>query len=153
MTRNGLNANMAATSAARAMDALSHPKTVEKLHQMGVKVKDLHGEFLPLPAILDQLNTKFGKLTAPERAKKLYELFQGSGGSIQAKRFFDMYFKNSEEFNKRVKEMGATAGIAEDKFNQMAKTPQAKFQELTNKMETLKITVGNDVLPVFLKLS
>lgn len=151
MTRNGLNANMAATSAARAMDALSHPKTVEKLHQMGVKVKDLHGEFLPLPAILDQLNTKFGKLTAPERAKKLYELFQGSGGSIQAKRFFDMYFKNSEEFNKRVKEMGATAGIAEDKFNQMAKTPQAKFQELTNKMETLKITVGNDVLPVFLK--
>jgi len=152
MTRNGLSAAMASSSAARALDAISNPKTVAKLEEMGVTVKDMRGEFLPLPDILDQMAQKFGNLTKPELASKLQELFKSSGGTIQARRFFDMYFKNAKEFNQRTKEMGDTAGQAEKAFNQMADSPQAKLQELKNNWMLLRIEIGENLLPIALKL-
>lgn len=39
LTRNGLSTQMAATSAARALEAMAHPKTVERLEAMGIAVK------------------------------------------------------------------------------------------------------------------
>lgn len=152
LTRNGLSASMAATSSARAMDAISHPQTIKRLEELGVKVKNIHGEFKPLPEILDQMNDKFGKMRGPERAEALQELFKDSGGSIQARRFFDAYFKNSKEFNKRVKEMGDSAGVAKDKFNEMSDTPRARLQKLINKFENFKIEIGNHIMPIVLTL-
>ncbi len=153
LTRNGLSAAMAATSSARALDAISNPATVKRLEALGIKVKNLHGEFKSLPEILQQMDNKFGKLTGPERAKQLQELFKGAGGTIQAKRFFDTYFKNSKEFNKRVKEMSNTAGIAKEKFLEMSQTPQAKFQKLINKFIALRNEIGDYVMPVVLALT
>lgn len=152
MTRNGLSAAMASTSAARALDAISHPKTVDKMEKLGITVKDLHGEFLPLPKILDQLNEKFGDLTAPQRAKRLYELFKSSGGTIQARRFFDQYFKNADEFNKRTREMQDTAGEAEKAFKTMAKSPQAELQRLINNFKILAIQFGTLLLPILIQI-
>jgi TP901 family phage tail tape measure protein len=150
MTRNGLSTAMASTSAARALDALSHPETVKRMEAMGVSVRDAKGEFLPLPRILAGLNKEFDHLAAPERAKALYELFKSSGGTIQARRFFDMYFKNSKEFEERVREMGAAAGASGDAFNRMADTPRAKFQQLSNLLRIASIELGGKLLPAVL---
>lgn len=150
LTRNGLSAAMAATSSARALDAISHPKTVERLEAMGVNVKNMRGEFLPLPKILDQMNDVFGDMTAPQRAKALQELFKSSGGTIQARRFFDNYFKNAKEFNKRSREMQKSAGRAGKAFRVMQETPRAKFQALINEFKVASIELGNALLPVVL---
>jgi len=152
MTRNGVSAAMASSSAARALDAMSNPKVVGRLEDMGVKVRDIHGEFLPLPDVLDQVHKKFEGLTRPQLSAKLQALFLGAGGTIQARRFFDMYFKNADEFNKRVKEMGDTAGQAEKAFNQMADSPQAKLQKLKNNWMLLRIEIGENLMPIAFKL-
>lgn len=89
LTRNGLSAAMAATSAARAMESIAHPKTVARLEDMGIKVRNAKGEFLPLVQIMEKMNVKLSKLAAPDRAKFLQDLFTGAGGTIQARRFWD----------------------------------------------------------------
>lgn len=152
MTRNGLSTAMAATSSARALDAISHPKTVARLEEMGIAVKNTAGEFKPLPKILEQMNDEYGDLTAPERAKALQDLFLGSGGTIQARRFFDNYFKNADEFNKRTKEMADSAGAAEDAYNRMAESPAAKLQQFQNDWKLLRIEIGENLMPAALKL-
>lgn len=152
MTRNGLSAAMASTSAARALDAISHPKTVERLEKIGIHVKNMRGEFRPLPKILDEMNDKFGKMTAPERAKALQELFKSSGGTIQARRFFDQYFKNADEFNQRTREMANSAGAAEEAFNTMAQSPQAKLQQLKNDWMLLRIELGEHLMPIAMRI-
>lgn len=148
LTRNGLSTAMAATSAARALDAVSHPSSVANMKELGITVQDAKGEFLPLVDILDQLNDKFGEMTAPQRSKALYELFKGSGGTIQARRFFDNYFKNADEFNQRTREMANTAGEAGKAFRTMAESPQAKLQALQNDWMLLRIELGERFMPI-----
>jgi TP901 family phage tail tape measure protein len=151
LTRNGLSAAMAASSAGRAFDAISHPETVKRLEKMGVTVKDAKGEFLPLPNILRQMNEQFSQMSSPERSKALQALFKSSGGTIQARRFFDAVFKsqgNFDEYIQRTKEMQNAAGEAEKAFLKMAETPQAKIQELKNQFQILRIEMGQHLLPV-----
>jgi TP901 family phage tail tape measure protein len=152
LTRNGLSAAMAATSSARALDAIAHPETIKRLEEMGVQVRDAKGEFLPLVDILGDMNKEFGDMTAPERSKALYELFKSSGGTIQARRFFDNYFKNAEEFNQRTKEMGEYAGEAGSAFKKMANSPQADIQRLQNQWMLLRIELGQVFMPIAMKI-
>lgn len=152
LTRNGLSTAMAATSSARALDALSHPATIERLDKMGVKVRDMNGEFLPLTEILGGLNKEFGDLTAPKRAKALQELFAGSGGTIQARRFFDNYFRNADEFVKRTKEMDDATGEAGKAFKTMSESSGAKLQQFKNDWALLRIEIGERLMPTAMKI-
>src|SRR5690606_1055774 len=97
LTRNGLSVQMAATSSARALEALVNPRTVSRLEGMGISVRDTAGEFRPLPEILAQMNEQFSTMTSPERAAAMQNLFRTSGGTIQARRFFDVVFTNFDE--------------------------------------------------------
>lgn len=152
MTRNGVSAAMAATSSARALDAISNAGTVAKLKDMGISVKNMKGEFKPLPKILEAIGKKMKNMKGPERAEFLQDLFKGSGGTIQARRFFDMYFKNSKEFNKRNREMQKTAGAAAEAYKRMAESPKAKIQEFQNNLKLLRIEMGEYLLPAVIKV-
>jgi TP901 family phage tail tape measure protein len=152
LTRNGLSTSMAATSAARALEALVNPKTLTRLDEMGIKTKDMSGEFMPLPDILRQMNEQFGAMTAPERSAALQNLFKGSGGTIQARRFFDIVFTNFGEFEQRVKEMENSAGALDEAYWIMFQSPQAKIQLLTNKYEVMKTEIGDSLIPIKMKL-
>lgn len=148
MTRNGMSAAMASTSAARALDAISHPKTIERLNEMGIRTKDANGNFRDLDNILGQLRVRFDGLTEPQRAKALYELFKSAGGTIQARRFFDQYFKNFDTFEKRLSEMKDASGAAQEAFEIMAESPQAKLQALSNQWMLLRLELAEHVLPI-----
>jgi TP901 family phage tail tape measure protein len=152
MTRNGVSTAMAATASARALDAVSHPKTVANLEKLGIAVKDASGQFLPLPDILDNIDAKMGDAIRSGNTKKLYELFKGSGGTIQARRFFDMYFKNVDEFKQRTKDMADTAGEAERAFVKMSESPQAKIQALKNDWMLLRIELGENLMPMAMRV-
>jgi TP901 family phage tail tape measure protein len=152
MTRNGVSAAMAAASTGRALDAMSNSKVVGRLEKMGIKVKDMNGEFRPMVDVLGEVNAKFSKMTGPEKAKALEALFKGAGGTIQARRFFDMVFKNFDEFKQRSDEMKNSGGAALEAFSKMMDTPASRAQILSNRFKELQINIGQGLIPIKEKL-
>jgi TP901 family phage tail tape measure protein len=152
LTRNGLSTDMAATSAARALEAMAQPKVAERLKEMGVETRKANGEFRPMIDIWGDMNEKFSQMTAPERAKALNDLFKGAGGTIQARRFFDPMFKNFDEFEERMAEMPQAAGAMEEAYAIMSNTPEAKIQALRNQYQIMSITIGKALIPAKMEL-
>lgn len=147
LTRNGLSTEMAATSAARGLEALAHPKTVSRLSDMGISVKDAAGELRPMRDIVDQLSGKLKSLPGPERAAALTELFKGAGGTIQARRFWDMAITNSEQFGIRLDEIANRGGAMERAYDIMFEQPQSQIQLLKNNWKILNDEIGGVFLP------
>lgn len=152
LTRNGLSTAMAATSAARALDSMSHPKTVERMEELGIKVRNAKGEFLPMIDVVEQLSKKLGSMTAPERASALQELFKGSGGTIQARRFWDTALKQPEALRQFTTDMKNAAGATQQAYEVMAEAPLSKIQQLQNRYQAVRIEIGQKLLPIKLKL-
>jgi TP901 family phage tail tape measure protein len=176
LTRNGLSTAMATASAGRALDAISHPHTVEKLANFGkviktalgqheaaklfgkdfeklsINIKDAHGNFLPMTDIMQKLSGVLGKLPPPQRAAILYELFKGSGGTIQARRFFDIAIPGIRDFTKLTKDMYSARGAAAAAYETMLHTPAMQAQLLKDKFTALRVEIGTYLQPVFSKL-
>jgi TP901 family phage tail tape measure protein len=180
LTRNGLSAAMASASAARALDAISNPNTVAKFKDLagsigealgtkrakelkttvkgfddlGVAIVGANGKFRPMHSIMEDLSKAFTKLklTGPEIAAVLQELFKGSGGTIQARRFFDIAVKNFEELNVLTKDMRQSSGAMKNAYDIMFKAPQSQVQLLKNNMQILKVELGEALIPVLIKM-
>lgn len=155
MTRNGQSAAMASSSAARALEAMSHPKTVERMEKMGVSVRDLHGNFLPLVDVLSQLREKILKLPPSDRVAALTEMLKSSGGTIQARRFIEQILLREgdlENFKDLLTSMSNASGVMEEKFGDMADTAAAKMQLLSNRWTVLRLAIGEAATPILLKL-
>lgn len=155
MTRNGQSAAMASTSAARALDAFSHPKSVQKLEKLGVKMRDVKGNLLPLVDVLDQFQKKLLKMPTKDRVEAILDVFKGAGGTIQARRFIEQVLLRPgelEDFKKMLAAMGDASGVLEDKYGEMADTAASKTQLLANKWEVLRIKVGEAAAPAILKV-
>lgn len=152
LTRNGLSTAMASASAARALDAFSNPKVVERLDAMGVNTKDAAGNFRDIGSVITDLAKKMEGLTDPQRASFLQELFKGAGGTIQARRFIDIALQNPEGLNQFITDMNNAKGAAQDAYDVMLDQPATKMQLLKNNWEILKTEIGDVVIPIFLKL-
>jgi len=155
MTRNGMTAAQAGTSAARAFDALANPKVVQRLEKMGVTVRDNKGEFRGMSEIMADLQKKMSGLTDPQRAAALQQLFLGAGGTIQARRFYDMVLKDkgaAEQFVGLVGDMQNASGAFTGAYDQMAGTATSKTQVLKNQWELVRIEVGEALMPVLTEL-
>lgn len=155
MTRNGLSAAMASTSAARALEAMSNPKTVNRLKKMGIAFYDAHNQARPLADILQELRDKLMKLPAPDRVRALTDLLQGAGGTIQARRFLDQILLKPgslEEFLGFLKDMNNASGQFEKAYGQMADTTANKTQLLKNQFKILSEQTGEALAPAFTKV-
>lgn len=155
MTRNGMTAAQAGTSAARAFDALANPKVVQRLEAMGVKTRDAKGEFRGMSDIMQDLQKKLSGLTDPQRAEALQKLFLGAGGTIQARRFYDMVLKDrgaAEQFVGLVGDMNNASGAFTGAYDQMAGTAVSKTQLLKNQWELVRIEVGQALMPILSEL-
>lgn len=152
MTRNGLSAAMASTSAARALEAFAHPTTVGRIEDMGIKVRDARGEFLPLVDVLGALTEEMRGMGSVERSKFMQELFKGSGGRIQARRFFDLAFANFKEFDTMVGHMENSAGAFDNAYQIMSGSVGHQSELLRNKWMLIREALGRALLPAFMKL-
>jgi len=152
-TRNGLSAQMAATSVARAFEAMTNQKVVRRLQEMGISALDGAGNFRQVNDVITDLAKQFEGLTKPEISARLSELFQGAGGTIQARRFIDLAIQQFEELNQRVNEMINSSGALEDAYQIMLQDPEVMMQALSNTWEILKTEIGDAVLPVLLMLA
>lgn len=155
LTRNGLSADMAAASAGRALEAFANPKTIQRLEKLGVNARDAKGEFREFGPVMQDLQKRLEKLTAPERAAALQDLFKSAGGTIQARRFYDAVLKDQqsvEQFLGLIGDMHNAQGAFKEAYDTMANTAASKSQLLKNKWEILRIEVGEALLPVLDRL-
>jgi TP901 family phage tail tape measure protein len=155
LTRNGLSAAGAAAAAGRSLDAFSNPKVVERLQAMGVQILNSKGGFNDMAVVMGQLQEKMAGLTDPQRSAALHDLFLGAGGTIQARRFYDMVTatKNqADAFKGFVGDMNHSAGAFEEAYGQMADTTVNQSQLLENNWQALQITVGQAFLPILNQL-
>ena len=152
LTRNGLSSAMASSSAARALDSFSHPTVVARLEKMGIAVRDQDGNFRRIDDVVQDLSAHMGDLTDPQRAEFLQELFKGAGGTIQARRFWDIALKNPEALSGFVDDMDTASGAAQEAYDIIAVQGSAKLQLLKNNWKIFKTEIGDIVIPIFLKL-
>lgn len=151
LTRNGLSAAMASTSAARAMELLSMPHVTKNLEEYGVAVRGSNGEFLQMHEIITQLaeNKGWAQMTDPERKAAFTDIF--GRGSIQARRFFDVAIPNYKELNQHMAWQLDKVGVFEEAYDIMFNSPQAQIQLLKNQMSVLKTELGDQLLPLFME--
>jgi TP901 family phage tail tape measure protein len=155
LTRNGLSAAMSATSAARALDALSNPKTLTNMKQLGINILDAKGNLLPMVDILRNMQTYLNKFPSnSQKAAELAKMFLGSGGTIQAMRFFNEVLKPGgvQQFSQFLKDMGDSAGAAGRAYKTMGDSVAAKTQLLQNRWQELKMSMGQTLTPVFTRI-
>jgi len=152
LTRNGLSTAMASSSAARALDSYANPKVVARLEAMGVRVRDQTGEFRDIAGVVTDLSKVMQGMTGPQRASFLQDLFEGAGGTIQARRFWDIALQQPESLQGYVNFMETASGAALDAYDIMADQGSAKLELLKNNWKIFKTEVGDIVIPIFLKL-
>ncbi len=150
LTKNGLSAAMAGTSAARAFELFANPKTVKNLEDAGIAVRDSRGEFRQINDVLADMDSIFGGLTAPERKEKFIEIF--GQGRIQARRFFDIAIPNWEEFNTLVETFTSekTLGAMQKAYDIMMDQPRQKIDLLKNRFHALRLEIGGKFIPMLL---
>jgi TP901 family phage tail tape measure protein len=168
LTRNGMSASNAASSAGRALDAIGKSrdkmsalgKTVEDAlgdkvaHKLGffdstmVKLTDHAGRLLPVNQIMTELGTRLKGLNPTQLNDVLTTMFKGTGGTIQAMRFFNVAIHNFDQLNHLTKDMYHNRGALQAAYNIMANTPAAKIQLLKNTFKSFMIVLGNQLLPI-----
>jgi len=190
LTRQGLSAEMAATSAARALELISEARVVSRLERMGVQIRDsVTGEMRQLndivvdfgrhlegldPAGIDNVMQALApldgdesqkyqsmlreadrvteRLSGPERTAALHQIFMGAGNRIQARRFWDLALKNYEELDRLVNEITTGHGEFSKTLALAWEEPAVTLGIYNNRLEALKLTIGQEVLPIKLLL-
>ncbi len=158
LTKNGLSAAMAATSAARAAELMFSPKAIKGLRAVGVAVEDNEGNFRQMHEIIRDLVPVFDGLSDAARKIKFKEIF--GTGRIQARRFFDLAIPNIAEFEELVQDMNLSAGEAADAFEFMFSQPLSQMELFQNRWESIRRTIGDvfvveletKLFPVFQRL-
>lgn len=154
-TRMGISAARSGTSVARAMDAMSNPVAVENLRELGVQATDAEGNFRPMIDILFEFRDALGDMPEEDKISKILEVFKGAGGTIEARRFLQNMLitpGNLELFKTILSEMENESGSFASAYAIMADTTATKTQLMKNQWETLKITMGQALKPVFEKI-
>jgi len=153
LTRNGLSAAMASTSAARAMDLFSNPVWKTNLEGIGIAVADASGKFRPMVDVVADLRKHFQGMSDVDISAALKDLTYGAGGTIQAMRFLNLaVHDNTNLFGEMTNAVRNSAGAQAAAYDIMAKQPAAQLQLLKNNWEILRTEIGDLFIPVVAKL-
>ncbi len=144
LTKNGLSAAMAATSAARAVELMFSPKAIKGLGEIGVEIENGNGEFRQMNEIIRDLAPIFDELSASQRKIKFKEIF--GTGRIQARRFFDLAIPNIAEFDELVQDMELSAGEAASAFQLLFEQPLSVMQLFQNRVESIRREFGDEFI-------
>lgn len=151
-TRMGMSAARSGTAVARAFDALSNPKTVANLKKLGVEAQDASGKFRPFNEVLRDFRAALMKIPEKDRLAKMLEVFQGAGGTIEARRFLQNMLLgtgNLELFDNILDETSNSAGSMEKAYSLMANSAAANSQMLANQWNLMKESLGKALIPTF----
>jgi TP901 family phage tail tape measure protein len=153
LTRNGLSTASASASAARALDAMSNPATEAHMKDLGLTVKNAQGQFKPMTQIIQEMSDKLKGMTKPEQAEALKDIFKGSGGTIQAMRFFNVAMTQTGQYTKLTSDIvNNSSGQMDKAYKIMFKQPQTQMQLLNNQWKIMRTELGEAFIPSVNKL-
>ncbi len=144
LTKNGLSASMAATSAARAVELMFTPKAIKGLRGVGIEVENGAGEFRQMNDIIRDLIPVFDNLSDAQRKIKFKEIF--GTGRIQARRFFDLAIPNIAEFDELIQDMELSSGEAAKAFELLFGQPLSQMQLFQNRVESIRREFGDQFI-------
>ena len=107
----------------------------------------------PFGEIMKDIEEKMKSMSPEEAADFMAAITKGAGGTIQAMRAVNLaIFDTEDQFRTLTNDIRDNSGAAERAYKIMKETPQAKIEELKNKWKTMKTEIGDNMIPVLIKL-
>lgn len=122
-------------SAAKAGDAL------------GLSFVDANNQLLSMPEILDALRGKFGDTMDAAEKMELQKAF----GTAEAVALIDLLYTKTDDLQGNILDMydalGSGTGVATEMANAINETEPERFERLTQRIQNVKESIGNSLLP------
>lgn len=136
VTKNGLSAEMASTSLARAYDGLIQKSS--QLADAGVEVYNKFGKFRGIVDIVEDLSDRLEGLSD----QKMQDVLQNIGFEIRAARAIIPMIKNVDGLRESVNAMSDSTGSMEDAFKKAANTISFRFNKAKERVTNAIIAIG-----------
>lgn len=114
---------------------------------LGLSFLDANNQLLSMPEILDKLRGKFGETMDAAEKMELQKAF----GDTEAVALIDLMYSKTGDLQDNILNlydaMGQGTGVAEQMASAMQETEPEKFERLTQRIQNVKESIGNSLLP------
>lgn len=115
--------------------------------ELGLKFTDANNQLLSMPEILARLRGKFGETMDAAEKVKLQQAF----GDTEAVALIDLMYNKVGDLQDNIVGMydslGSGAGVAQRMASAMQETEPERFERLTQRIQNVKESIGNSLLP------
>lgn len=115
--------------------------------ELGLKFTDTNNQLLSMPEILDKLRGKFGETMDAAEKVELQKAF----GDTEAVALIDLMYNKVGDLQDNIVGMydslGSGAGVAREMASAMQETEPERFERLTQRIQNVKESIGNSLLP------
>lgn len=151
LTLEGNKTGSAYTQIKYALESLSAPTNQAKkaFKALGVEINAKTLKENDILGTLDILAEKLKGLDEVTQAEMISQIF----GSMEAQSFVKSFLMNRDAYKSMAEGMLNSQGVAEDAFSKMSKTTTQRLNELKSAFSSLKIGIGNTLLPALADLA
>lgn len=114
---------------------------------LGLSFMDANNQLLSMPQILDKLRGKFGETMDAAEKVKLQQAF----GDTEAVALIDLMYSKTGDLQNNILGMydalGSGTGVAKEMASAMNETEPERFQRLQQRIQNVKESIGNSLLP------
>ena len=114
---------------------------------LGLSFTDANNQLLSMPEILDQLRGKFGETMDAAEKMELQQAF----GDTEAVALIDLLYSKTGDLQNNILDMydalGSGTGVATEMANAINQTEPERFEVLKQRIQNVKESIGNSLLP------
>jgi len=114
---------------------------------LGLSFTDANNQLLSMPEILDLLRGKFGETMDAAEKMELQKAF----GDTEAVALIDLLYSKTGDLQSNILDMydtlGSGTGVAAGMANAINETEPERFERLTQRIQNVKESIGNSLLP------
>ena len=114
---------------------------------LGLSFTDANNQLLSMPEILDLLRGKFGETMDAAEKMELQKAF----GDTEAVALIDLLYNKTDDLQGHSLDMydalGSGTGVATEMANAINETEPERFERLTQRIQNVKESIGNSLLP------
>lgn len=114
---------------------------------LGLSFTDANNQLLSMPEILEQLRGKFGETMDAAEKMELQKAF----GDTEAVALIDLLYSKTGDLQDNILNMydalGSGTGVATEMANAINETEPERFERLTQRIQNVKESIGNALLP------
>lgn len=114
---------------------------------LGLSFVDANNQLLSMPEILDALRGKFGETMDAAEKLELQKAF----GTAEAVSLIDLLYSKTDDLQGNILDMystlGSGTGVATEMANAINETEPERFERLAQRIQNVKESIGNSLLP------